>query len=201
MRLALYRCACIIAFVAGLAIASGVNNIEVQPIHAADAEALRTSRQMITGVLRSHRDRNAPEEVLRPFQRGLAALTLYETGAFSRPQPYFANVMQSTETDAWFLAFHWIDDGNTIPAFNVMNRSGEIVGEFESRPYPQDELPDTLIRSRMVVLSGPGDHAASDDFKMPVIDVSVPPHEIAGLFFRDEGHSSYVSVLQPNAPE
>jgi len=109
--------------------------------------------------------------------------------------------MQYAEaTDAWLINVQWLDDGAQIPKIVAFNKKGSVVGTFESREYPEDEIPpDVLLRSRLIHLHEKGGHKPGTLADMLNFDISAHPQEIVGIGFYGNGHMQYLPVtkLQP----
>lgn len=137
--------------------------------------------------------------------RARAAVSRYEQGKLSEPEPYTATVSYSDAYEAWFLYVAWIyDEAEVIPRIEVFDKNGDVVGVFESRRYPREELPSnkerwTMIRYDYAIVSGPGETAPEDRDVYDAFDVEVPPSEIVGLFLVGDDYTKYVAVREREA--
>lgn len=164
------------------------------PDQAPDREIIKRTRSYIDARKQASKGLADEAYSLPAYRRASAAITLYEQGRLKGPEPYLAKIAYAEKSETWVMAFSWISDDNIIPRIEAFDAAGKKVGEFESRPYPPEELPNTLVRSRMVKVSGPNQHAAPADVDLPTFNVKVPPSEIVSLYFSGPGCLKYVGV-------
>jgi hypothetical protein len=132
---------------------------------------------------------------LEPLRKAKAVLTIYERTQAITPRCYSAGLTYSEKTRAWFLSVDWIDDGDQIPRIVAFDADGHVVGVFESRAYPKDEIPsNVLVRSRLLYVKKNGTPTPRRLADMLQFNVSVDPKRITGIAFYNEGRPSYTPV-------